>query len=99
MLVTNYSEHPHRYVEPGVQGDRYYWNPGETKEVPDGVGQLMRAVHPSKFVQRYNTTEMVSPATTEMVAFRDCAGRTKADQPCKRRAGISGYCSMHRGDD
>ncbi len=68
MEVTNYSDRPHRYQEPGSQGERYYWNPGETKEVPDSVGLLMKRVHPGKFVQGepegYTTSDIAAPETT-----------------------------------
>jgi len=49
MLVTNYSNAPHRYQEPGSGGSRYLWDPGETLDVPDGVARLVRRLHPSKF--------------------------------------------------
>ena len=50
MQITNYSEIPHRYQEPGSGGVRYYWHPGQTVDVPPGVGRLMLQSHPAKFV-------------------------------------------------
>lgn len=100
MEVTNYSDRAHRYREPGSQGDLYYWGPGESKEVPDSIGLLMRRVHPDKFAQgapeSYTTTSMSAPVATVLTS--QCAGFTKLGASCKRKVGADGYCSAHRSN-
>lgn len=43
MEVTNVSGVPHRYV--ALDGHRWIWAPGETRDVPEDVAEMVLATH------------------------------------------------------
>ncbi len=83
MLVTNYSDRPHRYQEPGAGGGLFRWLPGQVLEVPDAVGLLMRRVHPDKFAVPNPPTDYV----TEDLQSGDYVTETPRPRSRARRGG------------
>lgn len=74
MLVTNVADRRHTYRD-RVSRILYIWDPGQTVDVPTGVGLLVTGQHPHKLVaggaeSLYRDVSMVEYPDREMVASR-----------------------------